>query len=155
MFSSGTHTVKIRLADRRIAAFTLAEIVISSAIGALTVGATIYGYILAAKRAEWAGYSLAAGSLALQGLEQARACKWDPLANPPVDQLQQANFPLVTNILDIPMSGTNILWATNRTFITVVTTNPPLKMIRVECTWNFMGKGPFTNMMVTYRAPDQ
>jgi hypothetical protein len=28
-------------------------------------------------------------------------------------------------------------------------------MIRVDCTWNFMGKRTFTNTVVTYRAPDQ
>jgi hypothetical protein len=147
--------MKLSIASRK-QAFTLAEIVIASALGMITIGASIYGYILSAQRAEWSGYSLAANSLAMQRLEQARACKWDPLAWPPVDELVSANFPPVTtNILDIPMNGTNAVYATNYTTITTVREFPPLRMIRVDCTWMFIDRGPFTNTLVTYRAPDQ
>jgi hypothetical protein len=136
-------------------AFTLAEVVIASTIGAMTVGASLYGYVLSAKRAEWSGYSLAAHSLAMQGVEQARACKWDLLSGIPIDELVQTNFPMRTNVLDIPMKGTNIVWATNWTTITKISDAPPLKQIRVDTTWMFMAKGPYTNTVVTYRAPDQ
>lgn len=135
--------------------FTLAEVVVSTALGAITIGASIYGYVMSSKRAEWAGYSLAANSLAMQRVEQARACKWDPLGNPPVDQLVSSNFPVQINILDIPISGTNIVYATNYTTISTISTNPALKMIRVDCMWMFMGKGPYSNSVATYRAPDQ
>ena len=148
--------MQIKPTRRTASGFTLAEIVVATALGAITIGASIYGYIVAAKRAEWSAYSFAAESLAMQKIEQARSCKWDPLANPPYDSdLVSSNFPLETNILDIPISGTNIVWATNFTTITVLQTNPPLKMIRVDCVWRFNGKGPFTNTVVTYRAPDQ
>lgn len=136
-------------------AFTLAEVVIASAVGALTIGSVIYGYVISARRAEWSGYSLAANSLAMQGVEMARACKWDLLAAVPVDQLVSSNFPTRTNILDIPVSGTNVVWSTNFTTIKTVSTAPPLKMIRVDCVWKFQSKGPYTNTIVTYRAPDQ
>lgn len=135
--------------------FTLAEVVVSTALGAITIGASIYGYVMSSKRAEWAGYSLAANSLAMQRVEQARACKWDPFGNPPVDQLVSSNFPVQVNILDIPISGTNIVYATNYTTISTISTNPALRMIRVDCTWMFMGKGPYSNSVATYRAPDQ
>lgn len=135
--------------------FTLMEVVISTSLGALTIGATIYGYVMSTRRAEWSGYSLAAHSLAMQGVEQARASKWDTLGNPPVDQLVSSNFPVRVNILDIPISGTNIVYATNFTTIATVQANPPLKLIRVDTVWRFMSKGPFTNTVVTYRAPDQ
>jgi hypothetical protein len=143
------------LARNARSAFTLAEVVIASAIGALTIGSVIYGYVMSARRAEWSGYSLAANSLAMQGVEMARACKWDLLAAVPVDELVPANFPTRTNILDIPVAGTNVVWATNFTTIKSVSANPPLKMIRVDCVWRFQAKGPYTNTIVTYRAPDQ
>jgi hypothetical protein len=136
-------------------AFTLAEVVIASAIGALTIGSVMYGYVMSARRAEWSGYSLAANSLAMQGAEMARACKWDLLGSVPLDELVATNFPMRTNILDIPISGTNVVWATNFTTIKTISTTPPLKMIRVDCVWKFQAKGPYTNTIVTYRAPDQ
>jgi hypothetical protein len=145
----------MKLSTRPQCAFTLAEVVVASSIGVITVGAALYGYILSAKRAEWSGYSLAAHSLAMQGVEQARACKWDLLGSTPTDELIATNFPMRTNVLDIPTKGTNIVWATNWTTITTIGSGVPLKQIRVDTTWMFMGKGPYTNTVVTYRAPDQ
>ncbi len=137
-------------------AFTLIEVVISLAIMTLVFSGIILGLTTSSQRAEWASYNLAAQSLAQQGVEQARAATWDPLAGTPVDNCQQSNFPPVTtNVLDVPISGTNITFATNTWTITTVATNPyPLKMIRVDCTWRFGSKG-FTNTVATLRAPDQ
>jgi hypothetical protein len=140
---------------RNADAFTLAEILIASTLGLITIGASFYGYILSAKRAEWSAYSLAANSLALQRLEQTRACRWDPLAALPVDELVSANFPVQISVLDIPAAGTNTVYATNYTTITTIQTDPPLKLIRVDCCWMFVKKGPYTNTVATYRAPDQ
>ena len=115
----------------------------------------VAGFIQSERQAEWSAYSLAAQSLALQPIEQARGAKWDRYANPPVDQIVASNFPPVTNILDIPITGQNIVYATNVTTIRWVTTTPPLKEISVATTWTFMNRGVFTNTVVTYRAPDQ
>ena len=134
-------------------AFTLVELVITTAISTLLLGGSIYGYIMSTKRAEWAAYSLAAHSLAMQRIEQARAAKWDPQGFPPVDEL--TNRPPVIDILDIPMSGMNIAYATSTVSIVSITATPPLKKIRVDCVWPFMGRSVFTNTVVTYRAPDQ
>jgi hypothetical protein len=71
-----------------------------------------------------------------------------------VDQLVSANFPNVVEVLDIPRSGTNLVYATNYTTIAVISTSPPLKLVRVDCVWNFMNRGPFTNTTVTYRTVD-
>lgn len=142
-------------ASRCLKAFTLAEVVITSAIAAMVVGGCIYGYVMAATRAEWSAYSLAAHSLAMQRLEQARAAKWDPMGYPPADDLVPTNFPMQINVLDIPISKTNLVYATNFTAITVLQSNPPLKMIRVDCLWRFMDHGLFSNTVVTYRAADQ
>jgi Tfp pilus assembly protein PilV len=134
---------------------TLAETVIAMAIAAVTIGATITGYILSANMAEWSAYSLAAQSLAMQRLEQSRAAKWEPLANPPTDELLPGNFPVSTAMLDIPISGTNVTYATITTTISNISTNPSVKMIRVSCVWRFTNRGLFTNTVMSYRAPDQ
>ena len=137
-------------------AFTLAEVVIAMAITVMSLAGVIMGYIFAIRQAEWSAYSLAAQSLATQRLEQTRAAKWDPRASPPVDEVITNNFPIVpTNILDMPVSGTNMAYATNFTTISDVTNGGyPLKLIRVDCVWSFRERA-FTNTIATYRAPDQ
>ena len=140
---------------RRIAGSSLAEVVVSMAISALSIGGISTGYIMSAQRAEWSGCSQAANSLALQRIEQVRAAKWDTLAYPAVDEVMSNNFPVVVQPLDLPMVGTNAVYATNVTTITTVSVNPPVKMIRSECTWRFMDRGVFTNTITVYRSPDQ
>ncbi len=90
----------------------------------------------------------------MQRVEQTRAAKWDMIAYPPIDQLVSNNFPAVTSTLDVPVADTNVVYATSVTTIATVSTNPPLKMIRVDCIWSLMKRGPFTNTVVTYRSPD-
>lgn len=137
------------------AGFTLPELVIATAIAAVSLSGVIYGYILSAQSAEWSAYNLAANSLAIQRLEQTRSAKWDRQASPPVDDVVPTNFPVVVEILDIPITKTNVVLATNLTTISTVSTIPPLKMIRVDCSWLFTSGRVFTNTVVTYRAPDQ
>jgi Tfp pilus assembly protein PilV len=140
------------------AGFTLAETLISIVIMATCLAGSIQGYILVADRAQWSAYSLAAHSLAQQGVEMSRAAKWDFSAYPAVDDLQSSNFPNRVLILDVPISGTNMVYATNTTTITVVSSTPPVKMIRVDCTWAYMRHTKmylYTNTAVTYRCPDQ
>ena len=134
---------------------SLSETVVSIALTMITITGTINGYILSTHRAEWSAQSLGAHSMALQRLEQVRAAKWDLAAYPPVDYVAQANFPTVTNIMDLPVSGTNVVTATVYTTITTVSANPPLKMIKVDCVWPFIRHGTFTNTVISYRAPDQ
>ncbi len=136
-------------------AFTLVEVIIALAIMSLMIGGIVSGYVVSALRAEWSAFSLAAHSLALQKLEQTRAAKWDPQGWPPVDELVSSNFPVTVDVVDVPISGTNILYATSTTTITSVSTTPPLRSIRVDTVWPFMQRGSFTNTIVTYRAPDQ
>lgn len=137
------------------AAFTLVEVLVSMLVLGIMVTGIVSGFIQTERTAEWSAYSLAAQALAMQPVEQARAAKWDPNAWPSVDQVISSNFPITPQILDIPISGTNIVWATNRTTIRMISTNPPLKSIYVECTWRFARQGLFTNTALTYRAPDQ
>lgn len=140
---------------------TLVEVVIALMIAALVLAGIIKGLSLSSEQADWSAYSLAAQNLAQQGVEQARAADWDPLALVPVDNCSQSNFPPVaTNLLEAPVAGGNITWATNTWTITTVSTNPyPLKMIWVDCTWQYQPVGRpalmFTNTVVTYRSPNQ
>ena len=157
----------------RAFAFTLAEVVISLAIAALLFGGIITAYTVTTRRAEWTGYSLAAQSLAVQQLEQARSAVWDPGD----DKNEITNLNLLswtynnsTKVgkgyswanLDLPVSGTNFVRATNFVTITMLTnvTGAPgvnLQMVRVDTVWPYTGSGGthfFTNSLCTYLAPD-
>lgn len=147
-------------ANAGAAAFTLVEVVVALAISTILFAGIILSFTQTAYRAEWSSYSLAAQNLALQGLEQARASAWDPLAASPVDKCVQTNFPTVTtNILDVPVSAGRVTYATNTwTIKTITNAAYPLKMIRVDCTWPFVRAGKpvvFTNTVATFRAPNQ
>lgn len=148
---------RLRKARRR--AFTLMETVVALAVAALILGGLVLGYVMSTQRAEWSAYSLAAQSLAIQRVEQARAVKWDLQAFPQTtntDQLVPSNFTPRREILDIPMTGGQITYATNYTTITDFPSPlPEWKMIRVDCVWRFANRGVFTNTIATYRASDQ
>lgn len=145
--------VRAPFEKKSIRGFTLTEVVISLLILAVLVGGMIGGYVNSASRAEWNAHSLAAQSLSFQGVESARAAKWDPQAWPPVDELGVTNF-IQVEILDIPIRNTPI-YATNYVSVTWVSTNPPLRQLRTDCVWSFPGRGLFTNAVVTLRAADQ
>jgi len=138
--------------------FTLTEVVASVAVVALTFGGILYGYVQTSQRAEWSSYSLAAQSLAMQAIEQARGAKWDPNAWPSVDELGITNFTQVET-LDVPVAGAPV-FATNFVSISTASVNPPLRELRADCVWVLTGRsgvvaGPFTNTAITLRAPDQ
>ena len=142
---------------QQTAGFTLAEVVVATAVATLSFGGVIYGYVLTADRAQWSAYSLAAQSLALQGVEQARAAKWDPKAWPAVDELGVTNY-TEADMLDVPVSGQPIQ-ATNYISVTVVSQDPPLRQLRADCVWCLANgrrsRGPFTNTVITLRTADQ
>jgi len=135
--------------------FTMAEQVVALAVSLILISGVVSGFIQTTQTAEWSAYSLAAQSLASQCMEQSRAAKWDPRAYPAVDQLVTSNFPTMVQVLDVPMSQSNIVYATNVVTISTISTNPALRMISVQCTWPFLNRGTFTNTVVSYRAPDQ
>ncbi len=139
--------------------FSLVEVVVSLAISGLIFAGVLYGYVFVTDRAEWSAYSLAAHSLAMQGVEQARAAKWDPQAWPGVDELGLTNFTEIA-VLDVPTVAGNPLYATNYLSVTTASTSPPLRQLRCDCVWSLPYRkdairGPFTNTVITLRAPDQ
>ena len=148
--------MRLKLAPPYSAGFTLAETLVSMAITAMMVGGIVSGFLQSARQAEWSAYSYAAQSQALRALEQVRAAKWDPQAFPPVDQVTNFSPSVATvDILDVPSTGTNVTWCTNRTRVQTISTIPPLREITVETTWRFLNRGVFTNVVRTYRTADQ
>jgi hypothetical protein len=93
----------------------------------------------------------------MQGVEQARAAKWDPKAWPAVDELGLTNYTSV-EMLDVPVSGQPVQ-ATNYISITQVSQDPPLRQLRADCVWRLdnggRSRGPFTNTVITLRTADQ
>lgn len=139
-------------------AFTLMEVVMSLAILGLSLGGILTLYVRSAQHVDWSGYSLSAQMMALGGLEQCRAAKYDPHGSPPTDALVSANFPPRVDVLDPgATNGTTSCasYGTNTTTILTISTNPALKLVRVDCTWTYPGRGVFTNSVSTYRAANQ
>jgi Tfp pilus assembly protein PilV len=146
--------MKIRPANKiQRAGITIVEVVISVVIVALSIGGIMSVYAQAAVNAEWSAHSLAAQMMALSGLEQARAAKYDPLGG--TDELVTTNFPVKVDKLDTGTSLGVCTYGTNTTTISTISTNPAMKLIRVDCIWPFPRKGSFTNSVYTYRAANQ
>lgn len=136
------------------AAFSLAEVLISLAIAIVGLSGIIGGHLFASRQTMWTGSSYAAQLSALQRLEQTYAARWDPSGYLPLDELVSSNFPVRIVPMTMLSSGTNYGFATNTTTITTVATNPPLRLVSVQCTWSFMGR-TCTNTAFTYRSADQ
>jgi type II secretory pathway pseudopilin PulG len=142
------------------AAFTLIEVLIAFLIFGLVSAGIVFGYVQANRMAEWSSMSLGAQSYAIQGVEQARAAKWDTQVWPQTtgpgtgDWLGTTNYSQVdTN--DVPTTGAPIL-LTNYIGIMNVSTSPPLRQITSQVVWAFPLTGVlFTNTVITLRAPDQ
>ncbi len=147
-----------RESKARASGFTLIEVVMSVFILMLVFGAIIGGYIQTSYRAEWSGLSLAAQAVGIRQLEAAKCAVWDTQQTPVMDQISQ--LPLVTAVLlDLPVSGTNVVYATNYTTITLLTNNPPYSnyMVMVKTVWPFRWSNKvvyFTNTIADYYAPD-
>lgn len=131
------------------------EVSLACAVAAVFFIGTIYGYLMSCQKAEWAAYYMAAHTLGLQRLEQARSCQYDPMGYPPSDELVATNFPQYVDLLDVPFSGTNNVYGTSTVSITLVSTSPPMKMITVTTTWPFPRKGTYSNVVATFRGQDQ
>ena len=134
---------------------TLSEVVISIAVSAMSVAAVVSSYVLSARSADFISHTSAADLAAQARMEQTRAAKWDTAATPVVDEVMSTNFPVQVVPLYAPVVGGTMLYGTNYTSIAVVSQDPPLKYIQVDCVWSYPHRGPFTNTVVAYRSPDQ
>jgi hypothetical protein len=170
-------------ARRGTAAMTFMEVLIALLIVVMVFGAIINGYISSAIRGEWTGYSLAAQSMGLEAIEQARSAKWDTginevtnlaVFNPNYNSTTHTFTGYTTNVLDVPMKANSPILATNFISIRMFNENndpnpnmPQLQMIRVDTVWPFVGWNGFagtnrssfvqtyyTNTVCTLIAPD-
>ena len=140
---------------RQTGGFTLAEVMISIVIAGTAVAGIIGGYHLVVQRAEWSSASTAAQLQAMRQLELVRAARWAP-SSTNANELDQTNFlNIPPRPLDVPQTRTNLM-ATN--YVTITTNVPgslvPLMLIKVECVWSLPSRGPYTNTLISYRAPD-
>ena len=139
--------------------FTLVEVAMSMAMFGMVVEGALLGYVKFSQQAEWNAHALSAQSIASQGAEQARAARWNPMQWPQrvgpggSDELGTTNYQQ-SCALDVFMNGHPMI-VTNFVEVTQVSNNPPLRQIRSDCVWSFMGRGPFTNSVVLMRAGDQ
>ena len=136
------------------AAFTMIEVLISFAILALVMVGIVYGYAQANRFAEWSSMSLAAQSYALQGLEQVRSAKWDFWTYPVTDVMPAPTNFTQADIMDVPVSGAPY-YVTNYISLKQISLSPQLREVTSKCVWIFPRTGqPYTNTVITYRAPD-
>jgi type II secretory pathway pseudopilin PulG len=133
---------------------TLVEVVMALAITGITIGGIVSGYIYCTNANTKDALTVAANAQAQQRLEQARAARWDISSYPVVDQLVTNNFPDVNVVLDQDNLAVGSTAATVKTDITLISTNPPLKRIHVDCIWLFQSN-VVINSLETCRAPDQ
>jgi prepilin-type N-terminal cleavage/methylation domain-containing protein len=144
-----------RAATRRQAGMTLVEVVVALVITGMAIVGIINGYNYCTNSAQKAALAQAANARAMERLEETRSARWDTSSWPNVDQLVATNFPAKVVPLDLSGSGVVVSTATLRTAISQVSTNPPLRRVRVDCIWNYRGVQVITNSIETFRAPDQ
>lgn len=138
------------------AGMTLAEVLIAVAIFAMVFGSVLTGLTQARYRAAWASLNLEASKFAERQLELVQTANWDPTASPAIDEIISNNFPTVTvDLMDY--TGGGLLLATNSVRIDVLpnTGSPQYKVVTSTIVWRYRGRGPFTNIVTSIRAPDQ
>ena len=134
---------------------TLIEVVIALAIASVMLGGIISGYIYCMSADVKAELMQAGHARAMERIEQARSAVWAPSRAVPQDDLVATNFPDLVVPLDLPGAATNGTLATIQTTIASISDNPPMRMIHVDCVWQYQGVEWVTNSVETIRAPDQ
>ena len=132
---------------------TLVEVVVSLSLAGILMAAIINGYYAATVQAEKSAMFLAANSAAIQAIEATRCAAWDTTIL--VDELVSTNFPDKIVTLDRLTLNSTVVYATNKTTITQVSTSPPLRRIQVDCIWSWRGIRRYTNTIATCRSPGQ
>ncbi len=163
---------RVGIRVRRPRGFTLMEVVVSIGIIALVFGGVLTAYVQTNRQAEWAGYSLAAQTIGIHQIEQARSAVWDySIAKNELTNLNLTSWSYnagtkvgtgrTTRVLDIPISGTNVIVATNYVTVKLMNVtgvaNVQVQMVMVDTVWPFPTRTGFrlyTNRTATYFGPD-
>jgi hypothetical protein len=152
-----------KIKNRRRLGFTTIEVLIAFAIFTMCIVGLINGYVQANRTATWNSWSLAAQSIATQGLERERSAQWNELGNEdqmPCNITNAVSLPWAapycfTNTLDVPSTG-GLIYVTNYIYVSTYSSTPPLRQIRSDCVWTFPLTGQLcTNTAISFRAPDQ
>ncbi len=138
---------------RRHCALTLIEVVVALAVAVILLAGMFKGYTLISRRAIYSSYSVAAHALAMKQLEQIVSASWIPVTS--VSNLFDPSLTAPqTNVLGMPGTSTNLIYATNYATVRQVSTTPPYTMIRVDCVWSFMDMGVHTDTVAVLRGPN-
>jgi len=163
---------RIGTSTDRLRGFTLVEVMVALGIVTLLFSGILTAYIQSSRQAEWTGYSLAAQAIGVEQIEQARSGVWDlsiskneltnlNLLSWTYNAATKVGTGYTTNVLDLPISGTNVVMATN--FVTVKMlnltglSNVLVQMVTVDTVWPLKtrsGTRLFTNRTATYYGPD-
>jgi prepilin-type N-terminal cleavage/methylation domain-containing protein len=133
------------------AGFTLLEVSVAAALAALLFGAVFKAYTEIGRRVQFAAYTLAAHTAAMQQLEQSMAAQWAPSSG--VTTLFSTYASTVSNTLYLPNFGDIVVPYTNFITISNISASPPYAMVRVDCVWCFADMGVYTNTVAIIRAP--
>jgi prepilin-type N-terminal cleavage/methylation domain-containing protein len=133
---------------------TLIEVLVALLISGMAIAGIVTGYVFANTSGAKFALSLSANAEASQWMEQMRSAVWNTSSWPAVDQLNATNFS--NEVVTLESYGSQVTYATNYATISTISTNPPLRRIRVDCVWSFQGSSRLlTNTIETCRAPDQ
>jgi len=141
----------MKMKPHKQAGFTLIEVAVAVAMAALLFAAIFRAYTVIGRRVQFAAYSLAAHSAAMQQLEQAMSAQWVPSQG--VLTLFNTYANTVSNSLYLPNFNDIVVPYTNFVTISNLSANPPYAMIRVDCVWCFADMGVYTNTVAIIRAP--
>jgi prepilin-type N-terminal cleavage/methylation domain-containing protein len=149
-FTETTHR-PMRIQTQIRAGFTLMEVAVAAAVAGLLFAGLFKGYTLIGRRVQYAAYSLAAHTQAMQQLEQTLAAQWSPSSG--IATLLNTYPASRSNYLYLPSAQGVFVPCTNYVSISQVSTNPPYVMVRVDCVWAFSDMGTFSNTVAILRAP--
>jgi len=141
----------MKIKAQKRAGFTLLEVAVAAALAGLLFAAIFRAYTVIGRRVQFAAYSLAAHTAAMQQLEQSMAAQWAPSSG--VETLFNTYPATVSNTLYLPNFGDITVPYTNFVSITQISSDPPYAMIRVDCVWAFADMGIYTNTVAILRAP--
>jgi Tfp pilus assembly protein PilV len=137
------------------AGMTLVEVLVSMAIATMTIAGIISGYYCCTKAVVKAELQQAASAKAMERLEVTRSAVWAPQRSTPKDDLVITNFPDLTVSLDVVGTNAAGTMATVRTTIAPISASPPMRLVHVDCIWQFQGGQWITNSVECIRAGDQ